>query len=158
MILFSGVRKVVLTEFKVVITALLLRGCVCVCLCVCLCVTRSFLTSRWALCMVAALLILPQLDASDSSSSSNLSLAKVRPNSDLSNSTGQSPHHKGQRSVSSSQKQRRYSDHGKSETIPVVYECVPLCRAWWDRDWLAIRGLVWLRSSNYLGHLVANVG
>nr|XP_038967650.1 MAP/microtubule affinity-regulating kinase 3 isoform X16 [Rattus norvegicus] len=52
-----------------------------------------------------------ELDASDSSSSSNLSLAKVRPSSDLSNSTGQSPHHKGQRSVSSSQKQRRYSDH-----------------------------------------------
>ncbi|KAK2104826.1 MAP/microtubule affinity-regulating kinase 3 [Saguinus oedipus] len=52
-----------------------------------------------------------ELDASDSSSSSNLSLAKVRPSSDLNNSTGQSPHHKVQRSVSSSQKQRRYSDH-----------------------------------------------
>ncbi|EDL18625.1 MAP/microtubule affinity-regulating kinase 3, isoform CRA_c [Mus musculus] len=60
-----------------------------------------------------------ELDASDSSSSSNLSLAKVRPNSDLSNSTGQSPHHKGQRSVSSSQKQRRYSDHA-GPAIPSV--------------------------------------
>ncbi|XP_058438208.1 MAP/microtubule affinity-regulating kinase 3 isoform X3 [Marmota monax] len=60
-----------------------------------------------------------ELDASDSSSSSNLSLAKVRPSSDLSNSTGQSPHHKVQRSVSSSQKQRRYSDHA-GPAIPSV--------------------------------------
>ncbi|XP_036013100.1 MAP/microtubule affinity-regulating kinase 3 isoform X13 [Mus musculus] len=45
--------------------------------------------------------------------------AEVRPNSDLSNSTGQSPHHKGQRSVSSSQKQRRYSDHA-GPAIPSV--------------------------------------
>ncbi|KPP74318.1 MAP/microtubule affinity-regulating kinase 3-like [Scleropages formosus] len=49
-----------------------------------------------------------ELEASDSSSSSNLSLAKARPSSELNN--GQSPsHHKVQRSVSS-QKQRRYSD------------------------------------------------
>ncbi|XP_029415817.1 MAP/microtubule affinity-regulating kinase 3 isoform X8 [Nannospalax galili] len=60
-----------------------------------------------------------ELDASDSSSSSNLSLAKVRPSSDLSNSTGQSPHHKVQRSVSSTQKQRRYSDHA-GPAIPSV--------------------------------------
>ncbi|XP_047397855.1 MAP/microtubule affinity-regulating kinase 3 isoform X8 [Sciurus carolinensis] len=60
-----------------------------------------------------------ELDASDSSSSSNLSLAKVRPSSDLSNSTSQSPHHKVQRSVSSSQKQRRYSDHA-GPAIPSV--------------------------------------
>ncbi|XP_030806127.1 MAP/microtubule affinity-regulating kinase 3 isoform X7 [Camarhynchus parvulus] len=60
-----------------------------------------------------------ELDASDSSSSSNLSLAKVRPSSDLNNSTGQSPHHKVQRSVSSSQKQRRYSDHA-GPSIPSV--------------------------------------
>ncbi|NXD76859.1 MARK3 kinase, partial [Halcyon senegalensis] len=59
------------------------------------------------------------LDASDSSSSSNLSLAKVRPSSDLNNSTGQSPHHKVQRSISSSQKQRRYSDHA-GPSIPSV--------------------------------------
>ncbi|KAM4853780.1 MAP/microtubule affinity-regulating kinase 3 isoform 9-T10 [Thomomys bottae] len=60
-----------------------------------------------------------ELDASDSSSSSNLSLAKVRPSSDLSNNTGQSPHHRVQRSVSSSQKQRRYSDHA-GPAIPSV--------------------------------------
>ncbi|XP_074985992.1 MAP/microtubule affinity-regulating kinase 3 isoform X10 [Caretta caretta] len=61
-----------------------------------------------------------ELDASDSSSSSNLSLAKVRPSSDLNNSTGQSPHHKVQRSISSSQKQRRYSDHAGPSIPPVV--------------------------------------
>lgn len=61
-----------------------------------------------------------ELDASDSSSSSNLSLAKVRPSSDLNNSTGQSPHHKVQRSVSSSQKQRRYSDHAGPAVPSVV--------------------------------------
>ncbi|KAM3918537.1 MAP/microtubule affinity-regulating kinase 3 isoform 4-T4 [Leptodactylus fuscus] len=60
-----------------------------------------------------------ELDASDSSSSSNLSLAKVRPSSDLNNSTGQSPLHKVQRSISSSQKQRRYSDHA-GPAIPAV--------------------------------------
>ncbi|XP_064427712.1 MAP/microtubule affinity-regulating kinase 3 isoform X2 [Mirounga angustirostris] len=60
-----------------------------------------------------------ELDASDSSSSSNLSLAKVRPSSDLNSGTGQSPHHKVQRSVSSSQKQRRYSDHA-GPAIPSV--------------------------------------
>ncbi|XP_064195486.1 MAP/microtubule affinity-regulating kinase 3-like isoform X1 [Anguilla rostrata] len=50
-----------------------------------------------------------ELEASDTSSSSNLSSAKARPSSELNN--GQSPSHvKVQRSVSSSQKQRRYSD------------------------------------------------
>ncbi|KAG5857693.1 MAP/microtubule affinity-regulating kinase 3a isoform X3 [Anguilla rostrata] len=50
-----------------------------------------------------------ELEANDSSSTSNLSLAKVRPNSELNN--GQSPSHlKVQRSISSGQKQRRYSD------------------------------------------------
>ncbi|XP_022519885.2 MAP/microtubule affinity-regulating kinase 3 isoform X17 [Astyanax mexicanus] len=49
-----------------------------------------------------------ELEASDSSSSSNLSLAKARPNSEHNN--GQSPSHlKVQRSISN-QKQRRYSD------------------------------------------------
>ncbi|XP_069063387.1 MAP/microtubule affinity-regulating kinase 3 isoform X2 [Pleurodeles waltl] len=61
-----------------------------------------------------------ELDASDSSSSSNLSLAKVRPSSDLNNSTGQSPHHKAPKSISSSQKQRRYSDHAGPAVPPVV--------------------------------------
>ncbi|CAB1335304.1 unnamed protein product [Coregonus sp. 'balchen'] len=49
-----------------------------------------------------------ELEPSVSTSSSNLSLAKPRPTSDL---NGQSPSHlKVQRSISSSQKQRRYSD------------------------------------------------
>lgn len=49
---------------------------------------------------------------SDSSSSSNLSLAKARPNSEHNN--GQSPSHlKVQKNVSSNQKQRRYSDQGE---------------------------------------------
>ncbi|XP_069494225.1 MAP/microtubule affinity-regulating kinase 3 isoform X2 [Ambystoma mexicanum] len=61
-----------------------------------------------------------ELDASDSSSSSNLSLAKVRPSSDLNNSTGQSPHHKGPKTITSSQKQRRYSDHAGPAVPPVV--------------------------------------
>ncbi|XP_063649986.1 MAP/microtubule affinity-regulating kinase 3 isoform X20 [Pan troglodytes] len=48
--------------------------------------------------------------------------SEVRPSSDLNNSTGQSPHHKVQRSVSSSQKQRRYSDHaGPAIPSVVVY-------------------------------------
>lgn len=68
-----------------------------------------------------------QLDASDSSSSSNLSLAKVRPSSDLNNSTGQSPHHKVQRSISSSQKQRRYSDHGEQLSFAVLWHMTVSC-------------------------------
>ncbi|XP_077476573.1 MAP/microtubule affinity-regulating kinase 3a isoform X7 [Stigmatopora argus] len=49
-----------------------------------------------------------ELDHGDSASSSNLSLAKPRPNSEL---NGQSPSHlKVQRSISSNQKQRRYSE------------------------------------------------
>ncbi|XP_031437414.1 MAP/microtubule affinity-regulating kinase 3 isoform X4 [Clupea harengus] len=57
-------------------------------------------------------------EASDSSSSSNLSLAKARPNSEHNN--GQSPSHlKVQRSISSNQKQRRYSDQA-GPAIPSV--------------------------------------
>nr|XP_057945997.1 MAP/microtubule affinity-regulating kinase 3a isoform X6 [Doryrhamphus excisus] len=49
-----------------------------------------------------------ELEPNDSASSSNLSLAKPRPNSEL---NGQSPSHlKVQRSVSSNHKQRRYSE------------------------------------------------
>ncbi|XP_067847852.1 MAP/microtubule affinity-regulating kinase 3a isoform X7 [Heptranchias perlo] len=62
-----------------------------------------------------------ELEVSDSSSSSNLSLAKIRPSSDLNNSTGQSPsHHKVQRSISANQKQRRYSDHAGPSIPPVA--------------------------------------
>ena len=71
-----------------------------------------------------------QLDASDSSSSSNLSLAKVRPSSDLNNSTGQSPHHKVQRSISSSQKQRRYSDHGEQFSFSVLQNIMTSSSVW----------------------------
>lgn len=50
------------------------------------------------------------MEPSESASSSNLSLAKPRPNSEL---NGQSPSHlKVQRSVSSNHKQRRYSEQG----------------------------------------------
>ncbi|XP_059354268.1 MAP/microtubule affinity-regulating kinase 3 isoform X3 [Carassius carassius] len=59
-----------------------------------------------------------ELDVSDSSSSSNLSLAKARPNSEHNN--GQSPSHlKVQKNISSNQKQRRYSDQA-GPTIPSV--------------------------------------
>lgn len=54
----------------------------------------------------------PQLEPSESASSSNLSLAKPRPNSEL---NGQSPSHlKVQRSISSNHKQRRYSEQGEA--------------------------------------------
>uniref|UniRef100_A0A8C0ELQ5 non-specific serine/threonine protein kinase n=1 Tax=Bubo bubo TaxID=30461 RepID=A0A8C0ELQ5_BUBBB len=57
---------------------------------------------------------------SDGFSGCSLSSCKFfRPSSDLNNSTGQSPHHKVQRSISSSQKQRRYSDHA-GPSIPSV--------------------------------------
>ncbi|XP_041721253.1 MAP/microtubule affinity-regulating kinase 3 isoform X11 [Coregonus clupeaformis] len=60
-----------------------------------------------------------ELDASDSSSSSNLSLAKARPASEH-NNNGQSPSHlKAQRSISGTQKQRRYSDQA-GPSIPSV--------------------------------------
>ncbi|XP_073672455.1 MAP/microtubule affinity-regulating kinase 3 isoform X4 [Garra rufa] len=59
-----------------------------------------------------------ELEVSDSSSSSNLSLAKARPNSEHNN--GQSPSHlKVQKNVTSNQKQRRYSDQA-GPTIPSV--------------------------------------
>lgn len=52
-----------------------------------------------------------QLEPSESASSSNASLAKPRPSSEL---NGQSPSHlKVQRSVSSNHKQRRYSEQGE---------------------------------------------
>ncbi|KAM3850544.1 LOW QUALITY PROTEIN: MAP/microtubule affinity-regulating kinase 3-like [Diretmus argenteus] len=57
-----------------------------------------------------------ELEPSDSASSSNLSLAKPRPNSEL---NGQSPSHlKVQRSISSNQKQRRYSEQVGQNAAP----------------------------------------
>ncbi|XP_010885854.1 MAP/microtubule affinity-regulating kinase 3 isoform X9 [Esox lucius] len=62
-----------------------------------------------------------ELDASDSVSSSNLSLAKARPSSEH-NNNGHSPAHpKAQRSVSGTQKQRRYSDQAGPSIPSVVY-------------------------------------
>uniref|UniRef100_A0A8L0DRB6 non-specific serine/threonine protein kinase n=1 Tax=Oncorhynchus mykiss TaxID=8022 RepID=A0A8L0DRB6_ONCMY len=59
-----------------------------------------------------------ELEVSDSSSSSNLSLAKARPASEH-NNNGQSPAHlKAQRSISGTQKQRRYSDQGERSVSP----------------------------------------
>lgn len=64
--------------------------------------------SWWACTFVS------QLEPSESASSSNLSLAKPRPNSEV---NGQSPSHlKVQRSVSSNQKQRRYSEQGEQDS------------------------------------------
>ncbi|XP_041703766.1 MAP/microtubule affinity-regulating kinase 3 isoform X10 [Coregonus clupeaformis] len=58
-----------------------------------------------------------ELEPSESTSSSNLSLTKPRPTSEL---NGQSPSHlKVQRSVSSNQKQRRYSDQVGQNVPPV---------------------------------------
>ncbi|CAG03778.1 unnamed protein product, partial [Tetraodon nigroviridis] len=57
-----------------------------------------------------------ELEPSESASSSNLSLTKPRPNSEL---NGQSPTHiKVQRSVSSSHKQRRYSEQAGQNVPP----------------------------------------
>uniref|UniRef100_U3KC51 non-specific serine/threonine protein kinase n=1 Tax=Ficedula albicollis TaxID=59894 RepID=U3KC51_FICAL len=54
----------------------------------------------------------PEFEAGDSLSSSNLG-QRSRPSSDLNNSSVQSPAHlKVQRSISTNQKQRRFSDHG----------------------------------------------
>ncbi|EMP31168.1 Serine/threonine-protein kinase MARK1 [Chelonia mydas] len=54
----------------------------------------------------------PEFEGSESLSSSNLS-QRSRPSSDLNNSSMQSPAHlKVQRSISTNQKQRRFSDHG----------------------------------------------
>uniref|UniRef100_H2MUG8 non-specific serine/threonine protein kinase n=1 Tax=Oryzias latipes TaxID=8090 RepID=H2MUG8_ORYLA len=57
-----------------------------------------------------------ELEPSESASSSNASLAKPRPSSEL---NGQSPSHlKVQRSVSSNHKQRRYSEQGEPNVPP----------------------------------------
>ncbi|XP_027004840.1 MAP/microtubule affinity-regulating kinase 3 isoform X3 [Tachysurus fulvidraco] len=58
-----------------------------------------------------------EMDAAESSSSSNLSLTKVRPNSEHNN--GQSPSHLKVQRITSNQKQRRFSDQA-GPTIPSV--------------------------------------
>ncbi|KAJ8007306.1 hypothetical protein DPEC_G00116160 [Dallia pectoralis] len=52
----------------------------------------------------------PELDATDSVSSSNVSLAKARPVGEHNNNSQSPGHPKAQRSISGTQKQRRYSD------------------------------------------------
>uniref|UniRef100_A0A672P6Q1 non-specific serine/threonine protein kinase n=1 Tax=Sinocyclocheilus grahami TaxID=75366 RepID=A0A672P6Q1_SINGR len=77
---------------------------------------RYKISMYWS--VIRGALFSENLEASDSSSSSNLSLAKAKPNSEHNN--GQSPSHlKVQKNVSSNQKQRRYSDQA-GPTIPSV--------------------------------------
>uniref|UniRef100_A0A672KVX0 non-specific serine/threonine protein kinase n=1 Tax=Sinocyclocheilus grahami TaxID=75366 RepID=A0A672KVX0_SINGR len=58
----------------------------------------------------------PEFEGSDSLSTTNL-CQRSRPSSDLNNSSTQSPaHSKVQRSISATQKQRRFSDHGTKRT------------------------------------------
>uniref|UniRef100_UPI00398F0C35 serine/threonine-protein kinase MARK1 isoform X7 n=1 Tax=Pristiophorus japonicus TaxID=55135 RepID=UPI00398F0C35 len=62
----------------------------------------------------------PEFEGSESVSSSNL-CQRSRPNSDLNNSSTQSPaHSKVQRSISANQKQRRFSDHAGPSIPPAV--------------------------------------
>lgn len=70
---------------------------------------------QWSEGGACTCMFVPQMEPSESASSSNLSLAKPRPNSEL---NGQSPSHpKVQRSVSSNHKQRRYSEQGEVDTF-----------------------------------------
>ncbi|OXB68303.1 hypothetical protein ASZ78_015243 [Callipepla squamata] len=66
----------------------------------------------------------PEFEGGDSLSSSNLG-QRSRPSSDLNNSSVQSPAHlKVQRSISTNQKQRRFSDHG-GDDIPTIGPSIP---------------------------------
>ena len=88
--------------------------------CVWICVLNACSDLRVCVCPLCS----SQQEASDSSSSSNLSLAKARPNSEHNN--GQSPSHlKVQRSISSNQKQRRYSDQGEHPPPKTSLESSP---------------------------------
>uniref|UniRef100_A0A672SWH6 non-specific serine/threonine protein kinase n=1 Tax=Sinocyclocheilus grahami TaxID=75366 RepID=A0A672SWH6_SINGR len=61
----------------------------------------------------------PEFEGSDSLSTTNL-CQRSRPSSDLNNSSTQSPaHSKVQRSISATQKQRRFSDHGTKHTLNI---------------------------------------
>uniref|UniRef100_A0A8C8AE58 non-specific serine/threonine protein kinase n=1 Tax=Otus sunia TaxID=257818 RepID=A0A8C8AE58_9STRI len=66
----------------------------------------------------------PEFEGGESLSSSNLG-QRSRPSSDLNNSSVQSPAHlKVQRSISTNQKQRRFSDHG-GDDIPTIGPSIP---------------------------------
>ncbi|XP_072906889.1 serine/threonine-protein kinase MARK1 isoform X11 [Hemitrygon akajei] len=78
-------------------------------------ITQSLVGQKYDEVMACYLLLgrkPPEFEGSESVSSSNL-CQRSRPNSDLNNSSTQSPaHSKVQRSISANQKQRRFSDHG----------------------------------------------
>ncbi|XP_048843344.1 LOW QUALITY PROTEIN: serine/threonine-protein kinase MARK1 [Brienomyrus brachyistius] len=86
-------------------------------------ITESLVGQKYDEVMATYLLLgrkQPELEGSDSLSSSNL-CQRSRPNSDLNNSSTHSPaHSKVQRSISANQKQRRFSDHVAPSIPPTV--------------------------------------
>ncbi|XP_072906892.1 serine/threonine-protein kinase MARK1 isoform X14 [Hemitrygon akajei] len=86
-------------------------------------ITQSLVGQKYDEVMACYLLLgrkPPEFEGSESVSSSNL-CQRSRPNSDLNNSSTQSPaHSKVQRSISANQKQRRFSDHAGPSIPPAV--------------------------------------
>ncbi|XP_055495692.1 serine/threonine-protein kinase MARK1 isoform X5 [Leucoraja erinacea] len=108
-------------------------------------ITQSLVGQKYDEVMACYLLLgrkPPEFEGSESVSSSNL-CQRSRPNSDLNNSSTQSPaHSKVQRSTSANQKQRRFSDHaGPSISSAVSYTKRPQANSVesdqkeeWDKD------------------------
>ncbi|XP_078261056.1 serine/threonine-protein kinase MARK1 isoform X2 [Rhinoraja longicauda] len=86
-------------------------------------ITQSLVGQKYDEVMACYLLLgkkPPEFEGSESVSSSNL-CQRSRPNSDLNNSSTQSPaHSKVQRSTSANQKQRRFSDHAGPSILSAV--------------------------------------
>ncbi|KAI1896918.1 hypothetical protein AGOR_G00099820 [Albula goreensis] len=86
-------------------------------------ITRSLVGQKYDEVMATYLLLgrkPPEFEGSESLSSTNL-CQRSRPSSDLNNSSTQSPtHSKVQRSISATQKQRRFSDHVAPSIPPAV--------------------------------------
>ncbi|XP_072365627.1 serine/threonine-protein kinase MARK1 isoform X3 [Scyliorhinus torazame] len=86
-------------------------------------ITESLVGQKYDEVMACYLLLgrkPPEFEGSESVSSSNL-CQRSRPNSDVNNSSTQSPaHSKVQRSISANQKQRRFSDHAGPSITPAV--------------------------------------